>query len=278
MSKYKFLAKFSVILFCFIFLQTVFAQTEQITNQEIISLTKAGFDEVLIIQKIKTSTTDFDLSTDALIELKKNKVPDQVVVAMMNSKTGIYSESESMSPYDYGIYFYDEKNVAGKMTQLSPNVSVQNRTGGKITAAFTPFGLGKKKTKANLPGRNAELQIYAAKPVFYFYLDAKSGGLRTMSGIPYTPNEFTLVKFNLRSDNREITISKENIFGTKEGLSDEYVIEFDFENLGNGKFMVTQKNPLKDGEYAFFLANSGNSNVSSGIGAKFFDFGIKTSP
>jgi hypothetical protein len=268
-----------------------FAQ-ETMNNSEVISLSKAGLNPSIIIGKIRSSKSDFDTSTDALIALKKAGVSDDVVAAMIEAKAGrpgIASGAPSaaapagdpndpMSKHNYGIYLFEEKDGTRKMTQLQPNVSAQNRTGGGFTAAVTPFGLGKVKTKANLPGRNASLQIASTLPVFYFYLDTSSGGLNTASGIPSTPNEFTLVRFNQRSDNREVTISKANSWGAKGGLSDEYVVELKAEDLGNGIFKVTPVGEMKKGEYGFYLLNSGNSNVNAGIGSKFFDFGINPVP
>ena len=143
-----------------------------------------------------------------------------------------------------GIYMLEEKDGVRKMTQLAANVSAQNRTGGMFTSSLT-YGIGKVKIKANLPGRNAKLQIENAKPVFYFYLDISSGGLNTSSGVPSNPNEFTLVRFNQRSDNREVTIGKANAFGAKGGLSDEYVVQFTAEDLGNGIFKITPTQPDK---------------------------------
>lgn len=265
------------------------AQDEVMTNEEVITLTKAGLSSSLIVNKIRTSKTNFDLSTDSLIKLKSAGVGDDIVTAMLEAKSGRTASASSsqastgdpndpMSKKTYGIYLYQEIDGQRKMTQLQPNVSAQNRTGGGFTAAVTPFGLGKVKTKANLPGRNATLQVNETSPVFYFYLDASSGGLNTASGIPSTPNEFTLVRFNQRSDNREVTISKTNSWGSKGGLSDEYVVELKAEDLGNGIFKITAAAPLKKGEYGFYLVNSGNSNAAQGMGSKFFDFGVNMAP
>jgi hypothetical protein len=262
------------------------------TNDEVISLTKAGLSSSIITQKIRTSKTDFDLSTDSLISLKRAGVSDEIVAAMLEAKSGrpMNSGGESqasgnsgdpndpMSKHGYGIYLYEETGGVKKMTRLDPNVSGQNRTGGKFTASMTPFGLGKVKTKTNLPGRNADLQIQSTSPVFYFYLDTSSGGLNTSSGIPSTPNEFTLVRFNQRSDNREVTIAKSNSWGGKGGLSDEYVVGLTADDMGNGIFRVTPVGALKKGEYGFMLLNSGNANTGAGIGAKFFDFGVQMTP
>jgi hypothetical protein len=247
----------------------------------------------IIVNKIRASKTNFDLSTDGLIALKQAGVTDEVVAAMFDAKNGrtasvttngASSEARATTdpndpnaPHDYGIYLYEENGEGRKMTQLAPNVSAQNRTGGLFTSSLT-YGIGKVKIKANLPGPAAKLQLKQSRPVFYFYLDAKSGGLNTASGVPSTPNEFALVRFNVRSDNREVTIGKANAFGAKGGLSDEYVVAFDAEELGNGVFKITPKIDLKNGEYAFYLINSGNSNASSAVGSKFFDFGIKLTP
>lgn len=269
---------------------------ETMTNDEVISLTKAGLSSSIIIGKIKTSTTNFDLSTDSLIKLKQAGVGDDIVGAMLEAKSGKSINTPSvnssgaaataaagdpndpMSKHGYGIYLYEEKDGVRKMTRLDPNVSAQNRTGGMFTAAITPFGLGKVKTKTNLPGRNAKVQLQTTTPVFYFYLDISSGGMNTASGVPSTPNEFTLVRFNQRSDNREVTISKSNSWGAKGGLSDEYVVPLKTEDLGNGTFKITAAADLKKGEYGFMLLNSGNASTGAGIGSKFFDFGIMMTP
>lgn len=265
------------------------AQDEVLTNADVITMTKAGLNRDVILGKIRTTRGKFDLSTNGLIELKKAEVDDIVVHAMLEANSGgskpmatvgtpVYVDpNDPMAPHDYGIYMFEDKDGKKVMTRLDPNVSAQNRTGGLWTSSMT-YGLGKVKVKANLPGNAAKLQLKDSQPVFYFYLDTKSGGMNTSSGIPSTPNEFALVKFNVRSDNREVTIGKSNAFGAKGGLSDEYVMDFNAENIGNGIFKITPKLPLKNGEYGFYLINSGNSNAANAVGAKFFDFGIRMLP
>ena len=269
---------------------------ETMTNDEVISLAKAGLNPSLIVGKIRTSKTNFDMSTDALIKLKQAGVSDEIVTAMLEAKSGksasasapvnstgaatpgpLGDPNDPMAKHNYGIYLFEEKDGVKKMTALKANVSAQNRTGGMFTSSLT-YGIGKVKIKSNLPGRNADLQLQATMPTFYFYLDITSGGLNTASGVPSDPKEFTLVRFNQRSDNREVTIGKANAFGAKGGLSDEYVVQFKAEDIGNGIFKVTPAAGLTKGEYGFYLVNSGNSNTSAGVGAKFFDFGINMTP
>ena len=274
-------------------ISAVTAQEEVMSNDEVISLTKAGLAGSVIIGKIRTSKSNFDMSTDALIKLKQSGVGDDVVGAMLEAKSGRAAGAGStsgaasvgptgdpndpMAKKNYGIYLFEERDGVRKMTSLKPNVSAQNRTGGLFTSSLT-YGIGKVKIKTNLPGRNADLQLRDTGPVFYFYLDITSGGLNTSSGVPSDPKEFTLVRFNQRSDNREVTIGKSNAFGAKGGLSDEYVVQFKAEDLGNGIFKITPASALQKGEYGFMLVNSGNSNTAAGVGAKFFDFGINMTP
>ena len=273
------------------------AQAQEVmNNDEVITLTKAGLNPTLIVGKIRNSKSNFDLSTDSLIKLKQAGVTDDVVAAMLEAKSGkpvstavsvnstgaapvgpTGDPNDPMAKHNYGIYLYEEKDGIRKMTPLKANVSAQNRTGGMFTSSLT-YGIGKVKIKSNLPGRNADLQLKDPNPVFYFYLDVTSGGLNTASGVPSDPKEFTLVRFNQRSDNREVTIGKGNVFGAKGGLSDEYVVRFEAEDLGNGTFKITPTAGLPKGEYAFYLVNSGNSNTSAGVGAKFFDFGVNMMP
>lgn len=61
---------------------TVFAQSEVLTNSEVIQLTRAGLSKELVIRKVKESSTNFDLSSAALIELKKAGVSDELILVM----------------------------------------------------------------------------------------------------------------------------------------------------------------------------------------------------
>lgn len=70
----------SAILFLLIFASAVFAQqTETLTNTEIVEMTRAGLGKQIILQKIASTDGNFDISTKALIELKKAGVEDEVI-------------------------------------------------------------------------------------------------------------------------------------------------------------------------------------------------------
>lgn len=65
----------------------VSAQEETLTNDDIISLTRAGLSSSVVIGKIRSSKSNFDLSTDALIKLKGAGVGDDIVGAMLEAKS-----------------------------------------------------------------------------------------------------------------------------------------------------------------------------------------------
>jgi hypothetical protein len=62
----------------------VSAQSDKtLTNADIVTMTKEGFDSNLIVKEIQGSDTDFDLSPKALIDLKNSGVTQSVLEAML---------------------------------------------------------------------------------------------------------------------------------------------------------------------------------------------------
>ena len=92
-----------VILFASV---SSFTQSETLTNADIVEMTKVGLSTEIVIRKIRTSNTRFDVSATGLIELKRANVPDGVITSMIDrqevippneniDKTPAYSESGS---------------------------------------------------------------------------------------------------------------------------------------------------------------------------------------
>jgi len=76
-----------------LFSSIIFAQ-EKMTNQSVVSLKNAGLGEEIIQTKIQTSSkVDFDMSTEAMLELKKQGVSDLTISMMIerseSAKKGI---------------------------------------------------------------------------------------------------------------------------------------------------------------------------------------------
>lgn len=69
------------------------ARAETITNAEIIALHRAGLSAEVIVQKLRVSTTAFDLSPNGLITLKQAGVPEAVITRMLTASTAVPSPS-----------------------------------------------------------------------------------------------------------------------------------------------------------------------------------------
>lgn len=84
---YSFILVLSLVSFA---TQPFIAQDDEpLTNDSIIILTQAGIEKSVIISKIRSSKTSFDLSTGALVRLKQAGVDDAVLAAMFPSQPGV---------------------------------------------------------------------------------------------------------------------------------------------------------------------------------------------
>jgi hypothetical protein len=257
---------------------------EVLTNDSVITLSKAGLSSTIIVNKIRASKTNFNMSTDELIRLKQARISDEIVAAMFdathrrseNTSTigaGDVSNGNPNDPnaaHEAGIYLLLKVDGKQKMVQLEPSVSKQQKTGGVFQSALT-YGIAKVKFKAALNGKTAALQINEPRPVFYFYFEVKGAGLSTSSYYATNPNEFSLVKLDAKSNTREVTVSQANAFGAQSGTMDKAARAFTYEKIAPGVYKVTPQQDLTDGEYGFYNA----AGVGPTGGAKIFDFGIK---
>lgn len=73
----------NLLIFILLFSFAASAQTEALTNSQIIEMSKAGLASEIILKKIENSRIDFDVSTNALIELKKSGVANEIISAML---------------------------------------------------------------------------------------------------------------------------------------------------------------------------------------------------
>lgn len=68
---------------CVVLLALAAAADEVLTNADVVKLVKAGLSAGTIEAKIASSATRFDTSTDALVALAREGVPDRVILKMV---------------------------------------------------------------------------------------------------------------------------------------------------------------------------------------------------
>ena len=92
-----------------------------------------------------------------------------------------------------------------------------------------------------------------------------------------SPNEFSLVRFDVRKDRREARVGSFSIAGAKTGVMDKDRIAFTYDRVAPGVFRVTPQSPLAAGEYGFLYsvaAGSGPGMFSNSMTTRVFDFSV----
>jgi len=72
---------------CIVAAASAFAQTNKaLTNADVVTMTKQGFAPPLLVKAILSSSTDFDVSANALVDLKNAGVDSSVMEAMLEAQ------------------------------------------------------------------------------------------------------------------------------------------------------------------------------------------------
>lgn len=77
---------------------TVQEKNRPLTNVDVLRMFKAGLGRNTILLLIQKSKTDFDTGPDALIEMKKQGVPEEILTAMLSSKSESNKQSTVATP------------------------------------------------------------------------------------------------------------------------------------------------------------------------------------
>ncbi len=96
-----FIISFTLVMLCIGQSWNVTAQTGAndgpLTNAAIVKLVKADFKEKTIVAIISSRPSHFDLSTERMIELKRNGVSEKVILAMLARQQGVDFDAENWS-------------------------------------------------------------------------------------------------------------------------------------------------------------------------------------
>lgn len=278
------------------------AQTsaDVITNETVVTMTKASLPKSLILAKIQSSNTNFDVSINAMIDLKKQGVDDDVLTAMATkgstgnivsaSSANVKSLSKNeqlLTKAESGIYCIDDKT--GEPIEMDASVFSNSKTGSGLLTMVT-YGIAKTKQKAILSGARANLQMTNKAPVFYFVFPHRAPGElgnQNNENIGFynnasSPNEFMLVKFSVSGKQRQIVTGSFNSYaGFSGGIDDNNKIAYRSVKISPGLYKVYFETPLPSGEYAFVFAGTAANPRGEVPTQKAYDFslsnGIKAS-
>lgn len=212
-------------------------KSDLLTNKNVIDLHKAGLGDEIILAKIASSKCSFDLSTDALVDLKSKGVSSEVIKAMMNknelpaagSNSGGSSASSSSYTPELVNYVYIIQKGQQSMQPLEKSVA------GKRTKNYGIKGV----VLLQVEGASSGVQI-PAENVDYFIIN--TGG----SNLP----DLTLYTLKASKSNREVeSMSVGTFSGVK--TNEKFQIPLNISKLSNGVFKIIPGKTLEKGEYFF---------------------------
>ena len=230
---------------------------EVLTNDSVVQMVKAGLPEAVVVAKIKSTATKFDLKTDSLVNLKKAGVSDKVLEAMVAAGSG--------SPTAGAMPAAPAPAVAAGA--LKNQDVIYQLVGDRYVEMFatsanleTNMAFFQSKSEVVLEGRKAQYRTTEKRPVF----------LSTYSS---TDAPLVRLKPGDAHNDRNLKIGSGAFMpfgGTqKMGVRNEDKIAISIERDPRGFYRVTPAAPLPPGEYGFILA----TGFGAGSG-KVYDFGV----
>ncbi|MCI0547176.1 MAG: hypothetical protein L0027_07815 [Candidatus Rokubacteria bacterium] len=251
-----------VVLLALVAVASAGAQ-EVLTNDAVIAMKNAGLSEGVILAKIRSSQSKFDVSTQGLVTLKGAGLSDQVIEAMVGHTGPAAGVSPASAP---AAGTMTAARTPGQLTQGRDTIfHAKGDQYVELTAAAaqieTNFAFFSQKSELVLKGKKAQYRTAEREPVFYSV---------------WTPVEAPLVKLKPGddADDRNLKISSGAFMpygGTqKQGVRNEDKIDVDAEKDPRGFYRIRPRKALAPGEYGFIVTGG----FAGGAGGKVYDFGI----
>jgi hypothetical protein len=239
----------------------VATNSDILTDASIINLHKAGLDDDVIIAKVETSKTNFDLSTDKLIELKNAGISSAVIKALIDKgKSGgasiaaetaprrepMAASSAALENLNTPYYYNKQQNRYMATEKIVASVKVKHKMLGYGGTSFLYEADGNRSPIRVTPQDDLSFMI-------------NTGG----NPLP----EFVLYKLKADGDKRDATSMEVKLFGGTK--TPENVITYNTSVVKSGVYKITVSQRLAPGEY-FFAGRP----VTSGTSIDVFAFGV----
>jgi len=265
-----------VVTICLFASATLLAQ-ETLNNAGVIGLKQAGLGDTVILNKIKASKCDFDISTDALKKLKDGGLSDDVINAIIAAAVPsavpappkavpAVVSNDPNAPHEPGVWLYQEQGTERRMVKVKPQSS-----GGSSG--------WNKKSRVTLYGASAILQITAAAPgTFYYYEQPQQEGAFATSTATTSADDLVLARMEVRADKNErrLAVGKEGFFGGKtSGLDPKAYVPMTTEKVSDGIYRLGPVQALPPGEYCFIDKHDASREALKYRDVELYDFGVK---
>ncbi|HEU4367947.1 MAG TPA: hypothetical protein VFV05_06945 [Methylomirabilota bacterium] len=235
---------------------------EVLTNDGVLAMKKAGLSDAVILAKIRSSQSKFDVSTEALVRLKQAGLSDPIIEAMLGHAGPAVS---GPPPAAVGAVDPRSRGVLGIPQGRDGVFHVRGDQYVELAAAVasieTNFAFFQSKSEIVLKGRKATYRVADREPVFVSV---------------WAPNEAPLVRLKPGDDHddRNLKFSSGSFMpfgGThKQGVRTQDTVDVESEKDPRGFYRVKPRQPLAPGEYGFVLTHG----FAGGTSGKIYDFGV----
>jgi hypothetical protein len=233
-----------------------------LTNDDIVTMVQAGLPPAVVIEKIKSSPTAFDTSTDALVSLKKAGISGDIIRIMVNPSA---VETMPSGPGPNGP----------ESCQVQPGGQPAWLSGASPAMWYLDPDKG-DRIEMNYEHGTIDHVGYGPFGARLLVLHPLKASLRAGRGAQFlsciNPTDAPLVHFSLDKNERNTSVGKITPFKvTLFQISEEDLVPFRFEKTPDGYFKIMPNAALAPGEYGFV------PQASAGFfsqGERVYTFGV----
>jgi hypothetical protein len=235
-----------------------------LTNDAIVKMSKAGLEDGIILQTVRSQPGEYKTGPDDLIALKEAGVSQAVITAMLAKNSGL--ETHPVAPVevtplsansdDPGLYF---KNLQGQWEAVGPEL-VKYRDGGALKSLATN-NIIKKDENGVVSGPKSHLKV---SPGTEMMILAPSMQVDAV--------EYVILRFHEKSDRREFRVKTGNVFHSETG-ADRDALDIPIHKVSSRLFGFTVPRDLQKGEYGVLAPGSAGAPGIAHAG-KIYTFSI----
>lgn len=246
-----------------------------LTNLDVVKLCSAGLGDDLVVAKIAQSpTVQFDVDTDALVELKEQGVSDPVIQAMLRRSGGPMpmapAPADSSAPSGPSSGPPSQAMMIG--TPAGPMLLPSPGSGGEKIWLSTQDGF---VALSGVVGEQSSTFAYVTR-FQYLNLPGLRATTRTndrslailVASEPNPTGRFYWASFDPDQDDgvRSVKMGRSGLFKSKIALTpdEDWTIKFRAEEQQPGLWKLTPPSPVEPGEYGILVRST----------QEVYDFGI----
>jgi len=244
------------------------AKPRAISNDSIIRMTKAGLDEVIILQTIQAQPGRYDLGPDDLIALKDAGVSERVIATMQAKAAGLavrsddakFAKGVTVAPLapsldEIGVYYKDKD---GNWNELKTE-RVVFKSSGWLKNTLSD-GILKKDMNGHLDGPKSPLVLQTGVQLLIFTPPGTSA------------DEYDFLRLEQHKDSREFRTLTAGILHSESGSARDEV-EFHTTKIAPQMYTFTVPVDIVKGEYGVLPPGASNQRGFADTG-KIFTFSI----